>query len=138
MAARARWKGLSTHRNYKVDEAARALGACKETIRRWVKKGLPAISEKRPTLIRGEDLIAFLRARRIPKSKCAPHECFCVKCRKPRHPSVQTANIVISSFGRPFLRGACGSCGARMNKPLSRSLVAEVAAILAESSRRAG
>lgn len=138
MSARARWKGLSMHRSYKVEEAALALGACKETVRRWIKGGLPIIADRRPALIRGEDLIAFLWARRAPKSRCAPCECYCVKCRAPRFPRLQTGEIAISAFGRPFLRGSCCACGTRMNKPLRRTLVAEVAASLAESSRRAG
>ena len=115
-----------------------AFVACKETVRRWIKGGLPIIADRRPALIRGEDLIAFLWARRAPKSRCAPCECYCVKCRAPRFPRLQTGEIAISAFGRPFLRGSCCACGTRMNKPLRRTLVAEVAASLAESSRRAG
>ena len=138
MARKPRWKGLSTHRSYKVEEAASALGACKETIRRWIRNGLPAIADKRPALIRGEDLIAYLTARRAPKSRCTPTECYCVKCRAPRLPGLRTGAITISANGRPFLQGACCSCGTPMIKPLRRGQVAEIAARLAESMRRVG
>ncbi len=138
MAAKPRWPGLSTYRNYKVEEAARALGVCKESIRRWVKRGLPAITDKRPTLIRGADLIAYLIARKAPKTQCGPHQCYCVKCRQPRAPMISTGAITINGKGRPFLRGVCGDCGTRMTKPIKRTLVSEVAAILDESLRVAG
>jgi hypothetical protein len=33
-------RGIKLHRNYTVDEAARALGCSKGTVRRWLKIGL--------------------------------------------------------------------------------------------------
>ena len=46
-----RLKGIKTHRNYTVDEVAKALGVSKGTVRRWIKCGLPVLKERKPMLI---------------------------------------------------------------------------------------
>jgi excisionase family DNA binding protein len=52
---------IKIHRSYSIDEAARLLHAHKNTIRSWIKQGLPIIDRRRPTLIHGADLSAFLK-----------------------------------------------------------------------------
>jgi excisionase family DNA binding protein len=64
---------VKIHRNYSVDEAARVLGTHKNTIRTWLKQGLPTIDQRRPTLIHGVDLSAFVKNRRNrAKRPCPP------------------------------------------------------------------
>ena len=50
------------HRNYTVEEVARLFGVHRNTVREWIKRGLPTSDDKRPKLILGRDLIAFLQA----------------------------------------------------------------------------
>ncbi len=77
------------HRNYTVDEVAHLFGVHRNTVREWVKRGLPTTDGKRPMLILGCDLVAFLGARRAKnKRTCQPGEIYCVRCRAPKAPAV--------------------------------------------------
>ena len=44
---------VKIHRSYAVDEAARLLGVHKNTVRSWIKRGLPTVDNRRPILILG-------------------------------------------------------------------------------------
>ena len=47
---------VKIHRSYTVDEIARLFGIHKNTVRQWLKSGLPTIDNRRPTMARGADL----------------------------------------------------------------------------------
>ena len=49
------------HRNYTVEEVASLFGVHRNTVREWVKRGLPTSDDRRPMLILGRDLVAFLQ-----------------------------------------------------------------------------
>ena len=71
------------HRNYTVEEVASLFGIHRNTVREWVKRGLPTSDGRRPMLILGRDLVAFLSARRAKnKRTCPPGELYCVRCRQ--------------------------------------------------------
>lgn len=133
MAKRYDWRRLRKHRIYTTDEAARALGVCKETIRRWVDAGLPAVRDAKPFLIRGADLIAFLRKRRTPKVRCSLGEAYCVACRKASRPMPGSGSVEMDGRGRPFLKGHCDTCGAGMRRPLKSSDIGATERTLQES-----
>ena len=50
------------HRNYTVDEVANLFAVHRNTVRQWIKSGLPTTDSRRPLLILGRDLVAFLKA----------------------------------------------------------------------------
>ena len=52
---------VKIHLNYRVEEAARLLGTHKNTVRAWVKAGLPTCDSNRPTLILGSDFAHISR-----------------------------------------------------------------------------
>jgi excisionase family DNA binding protein len=83
---------VKIHLSYTVDEAARRLKTHKNTIRNWIKLGLPVIDGRRPALVHGRDLAAFIDKRRQSrKQTCPPGHLYCVKCRTPREPAGQMA-----------------------------------------------
>ena len=43
------------HRNYTVEEVAGLYGVHRNTVREWVRRGLPTIDDRRPMLIVGTD-----------------------------------------------------------------------------------
>lgn len=115
-ARKANWRRIKRHRNYTVDEVARVLGVCKGTVRRWVKTGLPALIDKKPLLILGDDLIAFHKAKAKYRQKCQPHECYCVKCRAPRPPAGDMAEYIPIKATNGNLRALCPDCETLMHK----------------------
>ena len=59
MGRRPNQRLVKIHRSYTVEEIAR-LNVHKNTIRGWIRGGLPTIDARRPTLITGSDLRRFL------------------------------------------------------------------------------
>lgn len=79
---------VKIHRSYTVEEVARLFCTHKNTVRAWVKGGLPTCDGKRPLLILGGELAAYLQARRTKnKRPCQPAEMYCVRCRAPKSPA---------------------------------------------------
>jgi len=116
MARRPDGRKVKRHRSYTVDEAARCLGSSPVTIRRWIKTGLPSMAERKPALILGDDLIAFLKARRPARQKCLPAQCYCLKCHAPRDPAFDEVEIVPISTTSGNMRALCSICATVMHK----------------------
>ena len=108
------------HRNYTVEEVAVVFGVHRNTVREWVKRGLPTNDRRRPMLILGSDLRAFLHARRMKnKQPCQPGEMYCIRCRSPRAP---TGNMADYEAGTATLGNSiaiCSTCEAMMNRRVS-------------------
>jgi len=121
---------IKIHRSYTVDEIARLRNVAKGTVRRWIKNGLPALRDRKPTLILGEDLFRFLAARKAPARTCRPDECYCVKCRAPRRPAGDMAEFVPLTCRTGNLRGICPVRGRLMHKRIRCDAVAALRAIL--------
>lgn len=80
------------HRNYTVEEVASRYKVHRNTVRRWIRQGLPTCDARRPLLILGADLSAFLTRKRTQnKRPCKPGEIYCVRCRVPRSPALGMA-----------------------------------------------
>lgn len=102
---------IKSHFSYTVEEAARALPAHKNTIRRWLKNGLSAIDNRRPTLILGSELRRFLDAQRKKRRRpCAPGQIYCVRCRGPKSPAGDMAEYLSINDTVGSLRGICPDC----------------------------
>jgi len=111
---------VKTHRNYTVEDIAHLFGIHKNTVREWIKRGLPVIDDMRPMLILGCDLSVFLQARRAKnKRPCKPNQMYCLRCREPKIPAGNMVGYqpVTESLGNLF--GICPDCGAGMNRRTS-------------------
>jgi hypothetical protein len=118
---------VKIHRSYTVEEIAKLFGLHKNTVRRWVKDGLATTDDKRPMLILGHVLVAFLQARRVKnKQTCKPGELYCVRCRAPKPPAGDMAEYfpITEKFGN--LIGICPDCDAFMNRHVSLAKIGQV------------
>ncbi len=116
---------VKLHRNYSVEEAARCVGAHKNTIRRWIKQGLPTIGGRGQTLILGSALRAFLEAwRKRAKRPCPPGFMYCLKCRAPKPPAERLTQYLPLTPSSGNLKGRCPDCFSTMFR---RTKLADVA-----------
>ena len=129
---------VKVHRSYTVDEIARLFGTHKNTVRAWVKCGLSTCDDRRPMLILGRDLFAFLRARRAKnKRTCAPGEIYCVGCRSPRRPAGDMADYLPLTSTLGNLVGICPHCDSMMYRRVSVEKMALVQGDLQVTVRQA-
>ena len=118
---------VKIHRNYTVEDIANLFGIHKNTVRGWVKAGLATSDDKRPMLILGHDLQAFLQMRRKRNKKtCKPGELYCVRCRGPKRAGGDMAEYspVTEKFGN--LIAICPDCDSIMNRLVSLAKLGQV------------
>ena len=114
---------VKAHRVYDVWEVADTLGCHKQTVIHWIKhQGLSADTTRKPWLIDGKDLKAFLGARQSKvTTKLALHHCYCLGCKAPREPDGKMADYTQQTPDTGRLTGLCSVCGALMNKVVKRA-----------------
>jgi hypothetical protein len=119
------------HRNYTVDEVATLFDVHKNTVREWVKRGLPTNDDRRPMLILGRDLAAFLQAKKAKnKRPCLSGEIYCLRCRAPRNPAGDMAEYQPMTTTSGNLIGICPSCESMMYRRTSLAKLGQVRANL--------
>ncbi|MES9899203.1 MAG: helix-turn-helix domain-containing protein [Sedimenticola sp.] len=115
------------HRNYTAEEVATLFGIHKNTVRTWVKKGLPTTDDRRPMLILGRDLFEFLQARRVKnKCICKPGEIYCVRCRAPKSPAGDMADYESLTETQGNLIGICPNCNTMIYRRVSLAKLDQV------------
>jgi hypothetical protein len=122
----ANYRLVKIHRSYTVEEIAKLFDIHKNTVRRWIKDGLTSIDDKRPMLILGHVLAAFLQARRVKnKQTCKPGELYCVRCHAPKSPAGDMADYspISEKFGN--LVAICPDCNAFMNRHVSLAKIGD-------------
>jgi hypothetical protein len=118
---------VKLHRNYTVGEAAMVTKVHKNTVRAWLRSGLEAIDERRPILILGRKLSAFLYTRRRQwRQRCKAGQLYCVRCRAPKAASARIADYLPITSSSGNLRGTCPDCGTRMFRRVSLQNLAAV------------
>ena len=137
MAKRLNGRRVKIHRNYTIAEAAAVMGAHKHTVRRWIAAGLPTTDAKRPFLIHGNDIRAFLKAREPEKQKCRPGEFYCLRCRAPRRPAGDMADYTPKTSARGMLTGICPSCDTLIHRAANLATIEQKAAGLNVTFQRA-
>lgn len=136
---RPNYRLVKIHRNYTVEEAARLFCIHKNTVREWIKHGLPTSDSRRPTLILGRELAAYLKARRTKnKQPCQPGEIYCVRCRAPKRPAGNMADYqpITATLGN--LIGICPDCEGMIYRRTSRAKLSAIQAFLNVTFPEAG
>lgn len=96
---------------YRVEEAAEAVGVTHQTIRAWIKQGLPVLTAKRPTLILGWALKDFLSQARAKRHRpLQVGEVFCLRCKEPRPLALGLAEYAPISERHGKMRALCSHC----------------------------
>lgn len=129
MPRSANLSGIKSLHTYTIKEAAEVSGVSERTIRAWINNGLPAMTQARPILIRGDALIAFIKAqRKARKTDVRQHEFYCLKCRAARKPA---GNLVECQTNgkRAKLIALCETCETIMHKPVPVLLLSTMASL---------
>lgn len=118
---------IKLHRPYSVEEAARTLGAHKNSVRGWIKQGLPVVDQSRPALILGHELREFLeRRRKAAKRPCTPGTLYCFRCRQPRPPAMGMVAATRLNATTGNLSAICETCGTLMHRRTRLTAIPEI------------
>jgi len=102
---------VKIHRIYTVEDTARCLAVHKNTVRRWIKAGLPTVGGHGKTLILGSELRLFLEVRRKnAKRPCPPGHFYCLKCQAPRPPAAAMTDYFPITPTSGNLKALCPEC----------------------------
>jgi excisionase family DNA binding protein len=124
---RPNYRLVKIHRNYTVEEIARLFGAHKNTVRQWIRSGLRTLDRRRPLLVHGSELSAFLRDRKQKnKRPCQPGEIYCVRCRVPRLPAGEMAEYIPITSTIGNLAGICPECDTMIYQRVSLAKLPQV------------
>lgn len=108
------------HRTYTVEEIAELYGVHKHTVRNWINGGLPLLDDRRPCLVHGTELRAFLNnRRRAAKKPCPPDHFYCLRCRQPRRPAGDIVEYLPITETSGNLRGICPTCDALIHRRIA-------------------
>jgi hypothetical protein len=119
------------HRSYTVEEIATLYDVHRNTVRQWIKVGLPVVDQRRPVLVLGSALAAFLRARRAAnKRPCRVGEIYCVRCREPRVPIGGEVRYHPITATQGSLVGICPTCSAGLFRRVSLAKLGQFEGVL--------
>lgn len=128
---------MKKYRSYTVHEVTSVLGVHKNTVREWIRAGLPTL-KGRPVLILGADLIDFLVARRKRKRRpCGPGQMYCFICRTPQFPAGGMIDFAPMNSKVANLTGICPVCYGVMHRCVSATQIEEMRNIVGISLSRA-
>jgi hypothetical protein len=121
------YRRVKVHRSYTVEEVAHLFDLHRNTVRQWIKTGLPPIDGRRPRLILGRELIEFLKRRRLSKKRpCLPGQMYCVRCRAPKFPGAGMAEYQPLTGKTGNLAGICPDCNSMMYRCVSVARLDEI------------
>jgi hypothetical protein len=122
---------IKTGISYDVAEIAKLFTLHRNTVRQWLREGLKTIDDRRPLLIHGAVLKAFLAARQqARKQGCGLDEFFCFKCRAPRTPYGGMADVADHSTKVAKLTAICAVCETEMHRTVRRADLGKLALLL--------
>ena len=102
------------HLNYTILEIAALYQVNKTTVSNWISAGLITVDRKRPLLVTGVALRAFIKARMAAKKRpLMPGEIYCAPCKRTGRPQGDRAVLKGVSETSSNLIGICTKCGRR-------------------------
>lgn len=120
--ARVSGRRIKSDRTYDFREAAEATRVTVQTIRAWAKRGLRVMKGKRPYLILGADLKAFLLdARQANRQSLETGHFLCMRCKRPQPPAFGMADYEPKSATHGRLTAFCVACGGSCGRIVRRS-----------------
>ncbi len=118
---------VKLHHSYNVTEAARVCGVHPNTIRTWIKEGLPVCDDRRPVVMLGRPFREFLQAKRKKnKRPCGPGRIYCVGCRSPKVPAGNMADYIPNTTVGGSLAAICPDCNSMIYRRVSVAKLASV------------
>jgi len=119
---------IKQHWTYTIKEICEVYGTHSRTIQNWISKGglNPIEGTRKPYLIHGTTLSAFLREKRV-KNKCKllPDEFYCTRCKTNRKSRPEDIKIITTGkkMGSDKLSGRrigiCEICGCPLHRFLT-------------------
>ena len=115
---------------YSVFDICRLLEVHKNTVREWIRKGLPTLDQQRPLMIHGQDLKTILNQRpQSQKRKCKANEFYCLKCKCPRTSMGNLVDVEKRNEKMMMLKGLCSVCETSVFKLQAQKNIQKVAAV---------
>lgn len=113
------------HFSYSIAELARLFSVHRNTVRGWIRSGLPTFRVGRQVLLLGADVREFLtQRRRSRRTACPKGTMYCLRCRAPRRPAGGHVEFLRQSGATGNLRGICDACGGLMHRGSSPASLA--------------
>ena len=120
---------------YEPSEIAKLFHIHRNTVRHWLKEGLNPIDDRRPVLVHGSDLKAFLARRQEGRrQKCAPGQFYCFRCRAPRTPWENLVDVAPHTETVAKLTAICCACETRMHRTIRRADLPKFTAAIEQQS----
>lgn len=115
---RVNYRLVKQHRNYSVDDISRLLDVHKNTVREWIRRGLPVIDDgRKPKLVLGSELKGWLaNQRKSAKQPCGPGELYCLKCQMPKRPAMGMVDYQPKNDLSGCLKALCETCERPINR----------------------
>lgn len=111
MAKRFKTHLIRTNQSYDVFEVSQLLSCSEQTVRGWIKTGLPALDSKKPILILGYALKEYLNQKQSATKKTGAGEFYCMSCRSPQKAFGLMADYIPQNDKSGRLEALCETCG---------------------------
>ncbi len=130
MAKHYKIQSIRIHQSYEVSELSDLLICTQQTVRAWIRDGLPVLSARRPILILGFELRKYLKDRDAnAKRPTALGEFYCMRCRKPQKPFGMLVDYIPINESKGRLAALCSVCETTCSRFASKDSLPELSQI---------